>query len=100
MYGFCKQCRYCREENGLTFGDVMKKIGKNKHESIYSRRFRCRVNLPSSELAPDVLLGSAADIHCERWLWPGLNIDDLKSGLCGCDMFEPEGSMIEDECHA
>lgn len=82
MFGHCKQCTFCRDQNGKTFSEVMAKLGKSKTVSIYSIRLCCRVKVPA------FLSRKVEEIPLVPWLYPGLNIDDVKAGLCGCERFK------------
>lgn len=82
MFGHCKTCKFCRDQYGRTFPEVMAKIGKSKTLSVYSSRFCCRVKVPA------FLKHKVEAIPLVPWLYPGLNIDDLKTGLCGCERYE------------
>ena len=47
MFGHCKTCKFCRDQDGKTFSEVMAKLGKSKTVSIYSVRLCCRVKVPA-----------------------------------------------------
>lgn len=55
--------------------DLAKYIGK-------SVRLCCRVKVPA------FLTRKVEEIPLVPWLYPGLNIDDVKAGLCGCNRFK------------